>query len=155
MKIYLAAPLFTSAERLWNTHLAELLRGLNHAVWLPQENEPREVTAAGIFAMDVSGIDRSDCIVAVMDGPDPDSGTAWECGYLYGWCKALSIMKPIFTVRTDFRAIGEMGQTSFNIMLQESSYRIRLSKIFPTVEDVALAVNEALQMWEERKLADS
>ena len=28
-------------------------------------------------------IDWADMVVACMDGPDPDSGTAWECGYAH------------------------------------------------------------------------
>lgn len=143
MKIYLAGPLFTSAERLWNTKLADLLRDIGHVVWLPQENEPREFSAAAIFAMDVSGIDKSDIVVANMDGPDPDSGTCWECGYAYG--KGM----PVITFRTDFRAIGENGITSFNIMLQESSTRARINKFCPTVEDVALVLADVLRPFDE------
>jgi len=54
-----------------------------HEVFLPQEQEPG-MDAAGIFATDVGGIDWAAALVAIMDGPDPDSGTAWECGYAYG-----------------------------------------------------------------------
>jgi len=36
--------------------------------------------AAGIFATDVRGIDWADGLVAITDGPDPDSGTSWEVG---------------------------------------------------------------------------
>ncbi len=56
--------------------------------------------AAGIFATDVRGIDWADALVAIMDGSDPDSGTAWECGYAYG-------KKPIVLVRTDLRSHAE------------------------------------------------
>ncbi|MFZ3357430.1 MAG: hypothetical protein WCA56_04700 [Xanthobacteraceae bacterium] len=39
MKIYLAGPLFSAAERDFNARLAGLLRGLGHEVWLPQDAE--------------------------------------------------------------------------------------------------------------------
>ena len=72
----------------------KVLRDGGHEVFLPQDQEPGK-DAAGIFTTDVGGITglraRRD-----MDGPDPDSGTAWECGYAYG-------KKPIVLVRTDFR----------------------------------------------------
>ena len=39
MRIYLAGPLFTTAERDFNAALAAGLRALGHEVWLPQESE--------------------------------------------------------------------------------------------------------------------
>ena len=45
MKVYLAGPLFTSAERMWNARLAALLEGLGHEVFLPQAKEPPEPNA--------------------------------------------------------------------------------------------------------------
>ena len=95
MKLYFAGPLFTGAERSWNAEVAEALRAAGHEVYLPQEQEPG-MDAAGIFATDVGGIDWADGVVAIMDGPDPDSGTAWEVGYAYR-------KKPIVLVRTDLR----------------------------------------------------
>lgn len=50
------------------------LRAAGHEVFLPQENEPGK-DAAGIFAADKAGIDWADGLVAIMDGPAPDSGT--------------------------------------------------------------------------------
>ena len=99
MKLYFAGPLFSAAERSWNEALAAALREGGHEVFLPQEQEPG-MDAPGIFGTDVAGIDWADALVAIMDGPDPDSGTAWECGYAYG-------RKPIVLVRTDIR--GQMG----------------------------------------------
>ncbi len=101
MKIYLAGPLFSTAERDFNNRLAKALRRLGHEVWLPQEHEERSKTAAQIFQEDVKGIHWAEGVVANMDGSDPDSGTSWECGYAY----ARSM--PIVLFRTDFRAVGE------------------------------------------------
>jgi nucleoside 2-deoxyribosyltransferase len=47
-----------------------------------------------------AGIDEAEALVAVMDGPDPDSGTCWEVGYAHG------TKKPIVLVRTDFRSMA-------------------------------------------------
>jgi len=90
MRIYLAGPLFTAAERAFNTRLRDLLAAVGHEVWLPQDHEPRDKSAAAIFEMDVEGMKWSDVIVANMDGADPDSGTCWECGYAYGKRRLLS-----------------------------------------------------------------
>jgi len=75
MKLYVAGPLFSAAERSWNEELAAALREAGHEVFLPQEQEPGR-DAPGIFGTDVAGIDWADALVAIMDGPDPDSGTA-------------------------------------------------------------------------------
>lgn len=115
MKLYLAGPLFTSAERSFNVRLAEYLEDAGFEVWLPQAKEPREFTAKAIFTEDVKGIDWADTVVACMDGPDPDSGTCWECGY------AFAKGKQIVTYRTDFRGIGDAGLSPFNLMMSESS----------------------------------
>ena len=80
MRIYLAGPLFTAAEREFYVRLRDLLAAAGHEVWLPQDHEPRDKTAAAIFREDVKGLEWSEIVVANMDGPDPDSGTCWECG---------------------------------------------------------------------------
>ena len=134
MKLYFAGPLFTSAERAWNNAVATALRDGGHDVFLPQEQEPGK-DAAGIFSTDVGGIDWADALVAIMDGPDPDSGTAWECGYAYG-------KKPILLVRTDFRAQTGSG-APYNPMLTESA-TIRLDLPFAPPARVVVEVLAAL-----------
>jgi nucleoside 2-deoxyribosyltransferase len=116
MKIYLAGPLFTVAERDFNARLAGLLRREGHEVFVPQESEQRLMSARQIFDSDVAGVDWAEVVVANMDGPDPDSGTCWECGYAYR-------KKPIILFRTDFRAAHEPGKAPFNLMLTESAAR--------------------------------
>jgi nucleoside 2-deoxyribosyltransferase len=116
MKIYLAGPLFTVAERDFNARLAASLREAAHEVFVPQESEQRSMTAHEIFLSDVAGVDWAEVVVANMDGPDPDSGTCWECGYAFR-------KKPIIVFRTDFRAADEPGKAPFNLMLSESAVR--------------------------------
>ena len=114
-KIYLAGPLFSLAEQGFNAELARFLESQGFEVWLPQEHEPREQAARAIFAMDVAAIDWADMVVACMDGPDPDSGTAWECGYAY------AKGKPIVCYRTDFRISVDTEGAPYNLMLSESA----------------------------------
>ncbi len=114
-KIYLAGPLFTIAEQDFNAGLARFLEAEGFDVWLPQEHEPRSKSARAIFRMDVKAIDQADMVVACMDGPDPDSGTAWECGYAY------ARGKPIVCFRTDFRISGDTPGAPYNLMLSESA----------------------------------
>jgi len=49
-----------------------------------------------------------------MDGPDPDSGTCWECGYAF-------TKIPVVLFRTDFRQAGDATNTPFNLMMSESA----------------------------------
>jgi nucleoside 2-deoxyribosyltransferase len=142
MKIYFAGPLFTAAERAWNRELAAALHDGGHEVFLPQDQEPGK-SAAGIFATDVAGIDWADALVAVMDGPDPDSGTAWECGYAYG-------RKPIVQIRTDFRVMAGDHRAPYNPMLTESA-TIRLDLPAAPMARVASAVMNALSTLEGRR----
>jgi nucleoside 2-deoxyribosyltransferase len=114
-KIYLAGPLFTLGEQRFNVELKRFLESEGFEVWLPQEHEPRTDTARAIFEMDVAAIDWADMVVACMDGPDPDSGTAWECGYAY------AKGKPIVAFRTDFRVSGDTEGAPYNLMLTESA----------------------------------
>jgi nucleoside 2-deoxyribosyltransferase len=152
MKIYLAGPLFSAAERVFNARLAQLLRDAGHEVFLPQESEQGSMTPRQIFAGDVAGIDWAEAVVANMDGPDPDSGTCWECGYAYG-------KKPVIVFRTDFRAAYELGpdmrlgtereHAPYNLMLTESA-AVRLNLPFADVESIAARIDAAL-----RGLSDS
>jgi len=114
-KLYLAGPLFTLAEQNFNAELARFLKSEGFEVWLPQEHEPRRKTAKAIFEMDVAALEWADVIVACMDGPDPDSGTAWECGYAY------AKGKPVVCYRTDFRITGDTAGAPYNLMLSESA----------------------------------
>ena len=114
-KLYLAGPLFTLAEQRFNAELARFLASEGFEVWLPQDHEPRTKTARSIFRMDVAALDWADMVVACMDGPDPDSGTAWECGYAY------AKGKPIVCYRTDFRIGGDTKGAPYNLMLSESA----------------------------------
>ena len=135
MRLYFAGPLFTTAERAWNAEVAAGLRAAGHEVFLPQEKEPGK-DAAGIFAADVAAIDAAGVLVAIMDGPDPDSGTSWEVGYAYG------TQKPIVLVRTDLRSLaGDTG--AFNAMLTEAA-TTRIDLPIASTTDVVTAILAAL-----------
>ena len=117
MEVYLAGPLFTQAERRWQRELAGALRANDLRVFLPQDDaglpllrEPPDFH--GAFEACRDAIDRADAVVAVLDGSDADSGTAWECGYAH------ARGKPIVAIRTDFRGGEDQG---LNLMLRRSS----------------------------------
>jgi nucleoside 2-deoxyribosyltransferase/predicted secreted protein len=117
-RIYLAAPLFTEAERSYNSALSTLLRQNLFEVYVPQERGDdtgqRLVSAqARIFQQNKKAIYEADLVVAVIDGADADSGTSWEMGF------AAALSKPVFALRTDFRRVGIHEHV--NLMLEQAS----------------------------------
>jgi len=117
-QVYLAAPLFSEGERVYNLSIARQLRNNFFDVYLPQEagdDSPTREKAeqVRIFSENLKALEKSDIIVAIIDGADADSGTAWEMGY------AFAHGKPVFALRTDFRRSG--GHEKVNLMLEESA----------------------------------
>ena len=114
-RIYLASPLFSEAERRYNTYLAEVLRKNFFSVYLPQEaDDTAEVRVENrermIYDKNLSELKKADIIVGVIDGSDVDSGTAWEMGY------AFACGKRVIALRTDFRKLS--GYEHVNLMLE-------------------------------------
>jgi nucleoside 2-deoxyribosyltransferase len=138
MRIYFAGPLFTTGERDFNTAVAARLRVAGHEVFLPQDQELNAYDPARIFRNDVDHVDWSTVVVGIMDGSDPDSGTAWEIGY------AFAKGTPIILLRTDFREWGgRTGDAPYNLMLTESATE-HLELAIPTVDEAADALVAAL-----------
>ncbi len=117
-RIYLAAPLFSDAERIYNMSVAGLLRENFFDVFLPQEASDDTETRNNkeqrrIFTNNLNALKTADILVAIIDGADADSGTSWEMGY------ASALGKKVIGLRTDFRRSG--GHEKVNLMLEESS----------------------------------
>ncbi|MDI6875998.1 MAG: nucleoside 2-deoxyribosyltransferase [Methanomicrobiales archaeon] len=120
-RVYLAAPLFSDAERTYNARLRDALAEHLFAVHLPQERSDgcrrdRDANRA-IFADNVRAIRDADIVVAVCDGADADSGTAWEMGFAH------ALGKPVYAIRSDFRMAGACERV--NLMLEESAVFVR------------------------------
>jgi nucleoside 2-deoxyribosyltransferase len=87
MRIYLAGPLFSPAERAFLTDCAGAIRAAGHECFVPHEHEfaIADLTAANVFAVDCGeGIAKANALVAWLDGPMVDDGTACEVGIFYG-----------------------------------------------------------------------
>ena len=83
-------------------------------------------------------------MVGIMDGSDPDSGTAWEIGYAY------AKGTPIILLRTDFREWGgRTGDAPYNLMLTESATE-HIELAIPTVDEAADALVAALARLESQ-----
>jgi nucleoside 2-deoxyribosyltransferase len=147
MKIYLAGPLFTLAERDFNAALAARLvdEPYHHIVELPQNYSQDSKNEDATFRNDVDLIEWSDVVVANMDGADPDSGTCWECGYAY----ARRIGVVIF--RTDWRATGKAGADSYNLMMTQSADERLPSDRNRDLTTLAAMLHEAAERAREKR----
>jgi nucleoside 2-deoxyribosyltransferase/predicted secreted protein len=117
-RVYLAAPLFSAAERSYNTGIASLLRQNCFSVHLPQDAGDDTATRGKqeherLFQVNLAALADSDIVVAIIDGADADSGTSWEMGYAY------ARGKKVIALRTDFRQVGIDERV--NLMLEQSA----------------------------------
>lgn len=125
MKIYLAGPLFSEAERDWMSKLKGQIESLAvesnynvEVIWpyelMPQEeiNALKETAKREIFSRCKSHLESADLVIAVLDGPQVDDGTAWELGYYHALRKG-----KIIGIRTDLRRAGESDGAKVNSMI--------------------------------------
>lgn len=105
-RIYLAGPLFTAGERAFNLDLATRITAAATkrpiTVLLPQAfcSHLEEAGAPDFPAIRracLAHLAKADLVLAVLDGPDIDSGTAYECGVAFA--KGI----PAIGLRTDMR----------------------------------------------------
>ena len=131
MRVYLAGPLFTEAERAFNGTLAARLEAEGYTVYLPQRDAPETEgleRRRQIFRANISALGSVDAVVAVCDGPQVDDGTAWEVGY------AASRGIPVYGLRTDPR-LTQRADEPINLMILES-----LRALLPSVEALLAAL---------------
>jgi nucleoside 2-deoxyribosyltransferase len=109
VKIYFAGPLFTPYEREFIDRCAAQLRGAGFDVFVPHEHElalalDGTVTAARIFAKDWAALREANAMLAILDGPLIDDGTACEIGIFHGLMQSDPAKKGIVGLVTDLRA---------------------------------------------------
>ena len=82
MLVYVAGPLFSEAEREWLDTLAARLRAEGFDCFVPHENfsELNELTPGEVFRVDSAGVRNATVLLAWLDGPVADDGTACEIG---------------------------------------------------------------------------
>jgi len=110
MRVYFAGPLFTPYERGYIDQCAAELRGAGIDVFVPHEHElaAPDTSAGTIFRKDWDGLAEANAIVALLDGPMVDDGTACEIGIFYGLMQSDPSKKGIVGLLTDFR--GDRGE---------------------------------------------
>jgi nucleoside 2-deoxyribosyltransferase len=82
VRLYVAGPLFAEAERLWLDSFAARLRSEGFDCFVPHEHFPElaNVTVEDVYRIDADGLRSANALVAWVDGPMCDDGTACEIG---------------------------------------------------------------------------
>jgi nucleoside 2-deoxyribosyltransferase len=125
-RVYLAAPLFSRAERAGNKSLRDAIADFAN-VYLPQEDgglivdlirdgTPVEQAKSQVFQLDINAIEACDVLVIVLDGRTVDEGASFELGYAY------ALGKVCVGLKTDPRMLLPIGD---NPMIE-----VALRKIF-------------------------
>jgi nucleoside 2-deoxyribosyltransferase len=110
VKVYFAGPLFTPSERDFIDRCAAQLRAVGFDVFVPHEHElalDGTVTAERIFAKDWAALREANAVLAILDGPLIDDGTACEIGIFYGLMRTAESKKGIVGLVTDLRALRD------------------------------------------------
>jgi hypothetical protein len=107
VRVYFAGPLFTPYERSFIDECAARLRAEGVDVFVPHENAlaAGDTSAATIFAKDWKGLTEADAVVALLDGPAVDDGTACEVGIFYALMQSDPTKKGIVGLLTDLRGV--------------------------------------------------
>jgi nucleoside 2-deoxyribosyltransferase len=106
MRVYLAGSIFTPYERAFLDDCAARLRADGFDVFVPHEQKHLvgvDVTAEAVFAADARGVEDADAVLAVLDGPSVDDGTACEIGLFHGLKQYDPERKGVVGLLTDLR----------------------------------------------------
>jgi Nucleoside 2-deoxyribosyltransferase len=119
MRIYFAGPLFTPYERGFIDDCSARLRAEGFEVFVPHENVLAEgaETPAAIFDKDREGLEAADAVLALLDGPSVDDGTACEIGLFHGLMQADPSRRGIVGLLTDMRGTRGDGHR-LNLFVQ-------------------------------------
>jgi nucleoside 2-deoxyribosyltransferase len=120
MRIYLAASMFTPYERAFLDDCAARLRAEGFDVFVPHEQTHLvgiDVTAGAVFAADAGGVESADAVLAVLDGPSVDDGTACEIGLFHGLQRRDPERKGVVGLLTDLRA-ERRGDFALNLFVR-------------------------------------
>jgi nucleoside 2-deoxyribosyltransferase len=140
VRVYLAGPLFTPYERSFIDECAGRLRADGIEVFVPHENALAEgdTSAATIFAKDWQGLSDADAVVAVLDGPMVDDGTACEVGIFYALMQVDPTKKGIVGLLTDLRST--LGHEGHGLNLFVLGCIEAAGKVCNSMDDVAAAL---------------
>lgn len=119
MRVYFAGPLFTPYEREFIGAAAADLRAAGFDVFVPHEQEEQAggKTADAIYAVDLEGLLAANAVVALLDGPIVDDGTACEIGIFAARMAFEPEKKGIVGLVTDARRLERAEPAPVNLFV--------------------------------------
>lgn len=140
MKIYFAGPLFTPYERGYIDDCAAQLRADGFDVFVPHEHElaQSDATPQWIFAKDMDGLGPADAVLALLDGPMIDDGTACEIGIFFAQQQSDPSKKGVVGLLTDLR--GTRGESTGLNLFVEGCIRATGGEVVTSFPDALVAL---------------
>lgn len=133
MKAYLANGLFSEADRMYNSYLAEQIRKALPDVdlYVPQENHALNdksgyAESVAIFNGDNQHLDNANILFAVIDGSEIDAGVAAEIGRFtsqrdYQIAESGIPSKVIYALYSDVRQEGRDNTRKIDALVKDGS----------------------------------
>jgi nucleoside 2-deoxyribosyltransferase len=147
VRLYVAGPLFSEAERAWLDDLAARLRAEGFDCFVPHENFPElaDVTLEEVYRIDSEGLRSSNALVAWLDGPIVDDGTACEIGMFAELCRGggehyRGIVAITTDIRLERRRAGNVVGGGMNLFVGGAIESC--GRICHTVDEVVAALHE-------------
>ena len=132
--IYIAAPLFSEMERVYIDKIVDIVsEKLELKLWddfyIPHRDNDDDAFDSEIYNKNIEYLNHCDIMIAVLDGKDVDSGTAFEIGYFGAQNKV------VLGLLTDKRSYDEEGDlnTKLNTMILCS---LNSENIFDYIDDL-------------------
>lgn len=115
---YVAGPLFDEGERWWLETIEQRVARAGFDTFLPHRDNPEKTAdnVAEIFRSDLAGLNRSELVVASLNGLTTDDGTAWELGYAHAQGKFCIGLYTDWRVRFNDEVVNLMIECSLNAM---------------------------------------
>jgi Nucleoside 2-deoxyribosyltransferase len=142
LRLYVAGPLFSEAERSWLDMLAARLRTEGFDCFVPHEQFPElaDVTVENVYRIDTEGLRSANALVAWLDGAMVDDGTACEIGMFHALMQSDPSKKGIVGLLTDIR--GMRGEsTGVNLFVQGAIEDV--GRIVASIEEA----RDVLRAW--------
>lgn len=115
--IYIAGPLYTPGDRHFLELIDNICKKHGFKTYLPHRDTGIAPSNGSItypyYKADISKLNEAEIVVAILNGTDVDSGTAWEMGYAY------SKNKLIIGIYDDTRVVSP--KASFNLMITSTT----------------------------------
>jgi hypothetical protein len=150
LRLYVAGPLFSEAERSWLDLFAARLRTEGFECFVPHEHFPElaDVTVEEVYRIDTEGLRSANALVAWLDGAMIDDGTACEIGMFAELVRTDGERyRGIVAIVTDLRLERRRSQgvVGGGMNLFVGGAIESCGKIVHTVDDVVAALRELVQ----------